>query len=414
MAWANKGSWRGVPFGTRQMEDTGGAREIIHRYPGRATQDSESLGTHGKRFVFDAIVIGDGYSDARSELEEALNESGPGTLVHPVYGKRICVLAEPYKIVENTKAIGGATISLVFEEVDEQPAPALSLDTAGLVKIRVASVNASLDNLDGYSVDGPNFLQQAVADILAGPTALTGTLSRINNQIDAQLNLIDDISGAIDDFVAEITNLARTPAELFIKLKGLQNSIIGAIAAAGFDTSRNRGDLVNDRARTRLAVRSVNALSKFGDTLPEVEGTTVVRTQQRANQRKLVDLIEANALAETVGALSDIDIPGRDQAESVHDTINALFDRIMERGTISDETDQALRGLKAVYSLHLRRRTLSSRGLGRFTPKTTTPALALAYHLYGDSRREQEVIDVNEIDHPLFVPGDIELSIANG
>ncbi len=118
-------------------------------------------------------------------------------------------------------------------------------------------------------------------------------------------------------------------------------------------------------------------------------------------------------MAETVGALSDIDIPSRTQAEKVHETIGALFDRIMERGTISDETDQALRGLKAAYALHLRRRTLSSRGLGRFTPKQTIPALALAYHLYGNSRREQEIIDINEVDHPLFVLGDVELSVAN-
>jgi prophage DNA circulation protein len=41
------------------------------------------------------------------------------------------------------------------------------------------------------------------------------------------------------------------------------------------------------------------------------------------------------------------------------------------------------------------------------------PALVIAQHLYGDSLRETEIIDRNDVRNPCRVPGGVELEVLS-
>lgn len=405
------GSFRGVRFRTRSVESQGGGLNILHEFAGDLPAQAEPMGRHTARFSIDAIIGGENYDAALAALVEELDTPGPGKLIHPYWGERTVALAEPYRIVESTAEGGIARVTLVFAEVGEQPEPPFSVDTQGILEGLRDAVNDSLSpNL--FDLDGPNFIADAVNAILAGPRSVTATLAKVNSRISQTIGSIDSISNAIDDFTSELQTLLATPASLWTSIKGLQNSLFRLLDVAGFDTSSKRGDEVDNLARSRVALQSLNTIAKFGDGQDDVEATTGNREKQRDNQRELIDLVEVSGLAEGAVAIGALPLDNPEQAADIVEQVGDLFDRILERGTISDETDQRLRSLRSTFYRRMQEQAVTAPVLVRYTPPQTIPALALAYQLYGDATREQDIIDRNRIAHPLFVPGSVELQVS--
>ncbi|PKP89103.1 MAG: hypothetical protein CVT77_18750 [Alphaproteobacteria bacterium HGW-Alphaproteobacteria-16] len=76
-----KGSFRGVPFVTREHEASGGRRLVSHEFPQADLPVLEDLGKRAKLFVLDCYVLGADHIDQANRLADALEAAGAGTLI---------------------------------------------------------------------------------------------------------------------------------------------------------------------------------------------------------------------------------------------------------------------------------------------------------------------------------------------
>ncbi|WP_407529439.1 DNA circularization N-terminal domain-containing protein [Methylobacterium oryzisoli] len=90
MSWRDSlrpASFRGVVFQIQASTKGGGRRGITHEFPKRDEPLDEDLGRRARRRTVTAYLIGDDYDAQADELEEALEQEGPGLLVHPTMGQ---------------------------------------------------------------------------------------------------------------------------------------------------------------------------------------------------------------------------------------------------------------------------------------------------------------------------------------
>lgn len=404
-------SFRDVSFLVESTDDEGGARNIIHEFPGREEAFAEPSGKYPRRFTIEAHLIGGDFEQRLRDLEEALQEPGAGKLIHPQRGDLYCALDAPYHVKRSTRELGMVRVSMVFTEAGTNLAPRVLPDTSTDALAKAVTAKSAMQSRVP-DLDGPDFLNTAAAAILNGPGGFVPQLSVVNNKINAAFGIIDLVSRQITAFSNEVTTLLNTPATLALKLQGLLNAVVSALAAAGIDL--NRGDKQRNVARVGSVLAFLTTMGTFGDSLSAVPETTPTREQEAANQAALTDLIEASAVIEGVSVLVDIPLDNTDQAGDLLDQVGAIFDRIEERGTVDDAQGQALRDLRAAFYAHLLSETAELKALGRYTPPVTVPALVLAYQLYGDSTLAEDIIERNGIAHPGFLPGGVELVVADG
>lgn len=107
-------SFRGVSFGVTADESEGGRRTVTHEFPQREAPYVEDLGGAPRRFTVQAFVLGSDYMSRRDALEAALQQPGPGTLVHPWYGEVQVSQTAPYKVRHSAQDGGMAVFQLFF------------------------------------------------------------------------------------------------------------------------------------------------------------------------------------------------------------------------------------------------------------------------------------------------------------
>ncbi len=89
MAWKDTllpASFRGVGFEVLRTRDHGERAVVEHEYPYRDGSEVEDMGRKARRISITAVVWGPAYEAALEKLGKALDERGPGELVHPVFG----------------------------------------------------------------------------------------------------------------------------------------------------------------------------------------------------------------------------------------------------------------------------------------------------------------------------------------
>lgn len=79
-------SWRGVPFAVEVDTYRGGRRIALHEYPYRDDPWPEDTGRATRRIAITGFLLGDDVFDQRSALIAALEQPGPGTLIHTSFG----------------------------------------------------------------------------------------------------------------------------------------------------------------------------------------------------------------------------------------------------------------------------------------------------------------------------------------
>lgn len=397
-------SFRGVPFFVEENGRSGGRRLQVDEYRGREDNDVQDLGRKARSFSVTAYVLGDDYLDARDAVITAVEAAGPGTLVLPYYRADIRALCESYQANDSRTEGGIGAISLVFREKPTLiTSPIVIPELESLVESAATlTVDAVVADLDAsYSVDGePLFAQESLstdAGAVAkayldqvGPviTATSGSLDQAGTAIQELANLDTQIRA----IVADVASLVREPSELIDRL---------ADAVASF------------AATTEAARREVfQALLLVYDTpdQPLADGDTPTRERERQNQAVLGSALRIQALMECTRSIALIEYATIDDAEADRDDLIQRIDD--ERQTANDNVFTALTDARAAVV----RAVPGDENLARVTTvtrKIATPAVVLAYDLYGDANRDQEILDRNpDQRHPGFLVGDIEVLSA--
>lgn len=383
--WRDKlqdATFRDVPFHVERASTEGGRRQVIHEFPKAPKAQVEDMGAGVEWFVVDAFTLGDNWDQDRDRLLAALRSAGPGRLVHPYLGE-LTVSVGRWRHSEGWDEGRYARITIDFIQADNTVYPQPVADTRGNARAAAeAGIAASRDNFGTrYDVSAqPSFVAEgAVGPVTDIVTSIGGLANTVATVPDTVASLVSDVS-RISEAVA---SLVFAPLELADAIVGLYHSLRNAIESP---------------------LAALDALGTlFGWGLPDVPGTTPARNQQRINQDALVQLVRQLAVMEAINAAADAAYVSYDDAVGVRGDLIDAVDSIVE--SVDDSALYfALTAARAAMAIDLNARGAARPRVVDLTLSETVPALALAYSLYADASRADEIVARNALRDPLFVP----------
>ncbi len=420
MAQLFTASFRGVTFHVEGSSVSAGRRTVTHQFPMRDDPFTEDLGRGARSYQITGFVLGDDYIDQVQRLRAALEESGPGTLVHPELGE-MQVVADGSCTINFDQVLRRAQVSMAFIEAGRVEFPKTSVATQYASRLSADALSqsaidafASTINLSGV----PDFVKDALqGDLLDA----LGILS--NAEISAALGLVDSLS-----------SLANTIVD-FVDFdpKAFATKLMGAVGLSGLATSVAGWQNVG-RSLTTLfdSLHSDKEEPVYGPVKPQ---SAIVIESNRAATYELFRaavLVQAIGVSSLIGTDSDSSAqdsalrPGaavdeyEDDSSDARPTISydeikqsqsMIVDRLEDEmlATASDEVFMCLRQSATAVSQDLSDRADGAARLSIFTVGGSLPACVVAKDYYGDAARAREITVRNAVTNPLFCPNQLRL-----
>lgn len=420
--WENlrPASFRGVAFEVESHSESGGRRVELHEYPLRDTPYAEDLGKKAGKWQIEAFLVNgkSGYAERRDKLREALNASGPGTLIHPYLGE-LSVSVDGYSLKETTREGGYCTFSISFVEAGQPVEPDVEKDTAANVldKAEAAKEAATAGFLDEYMplLEDLEGLAGKVPALLSEATAFLGTplsiLSRAQSAASSVLALPDRLASRLLGYLGTIRQLGG------IATSGLKMNALTALLgkkSAGTASSwlvTSNGVIAGIVGKTSWPQAGGGSIGG-GTPSPETPGVVASTVANRA-ETPLIDLIAAGAVIEAAIESADSDYGTADDALASRDAVIDAIDEV-QRANCSDAVFTALSELAVAVNEDLTTRGAELPKLGSATLFMSMPALAASYRLYGDVGQADAIVARNRIRHPGRVPGGVPLEVIRG
>lgn len=393
MAWQDQyretATFRDVPFFVDDADTSSGRRAQLTEFPLRDEPQLDDLGRRARRFELNAYVIGADYMAARDRLIEALEMPGPGLLVHPYHGE-ITVQIGEVSWSESTRNGGMCTFRIECWKATDAKFPTIAPDTQqqAATRIDAAQLACAAAFAETFSADGqPQRVGIAAGDLVQSAIDAIGAVASRISTVPAELTTL---TGLVDRASSAVTSLVFAPAELADQLMGLVRQI--TVAAQ----------------RPFAAYEALRAVFGWGGDLDAVPDSTPSSAAQARNQAALVQLVQQLVTLEAARAASQSEFDSADDALGARDALIAQIDTLSE-ADIDDQQYQTLTAARAAVSRDLSDRGAQLPSLVRIELPASLPALTLAWALYADADRGDELVARNGLRDPLFVPSGVTL-----
>lgn len=228
--WASglrQASWRGKTFAVHESRIRKGRRVSVHVYPFRDDVWVEDLGRGVRKFGFRAFLIGDDVLQQSAAMQQAVEQPGPGTLIHPSLGSLNCSVIE---FSARESAERGRVVELEFEFIETAKPlyPSLVQSTQAGVKAAASGTWAALASDFQNDVvkplqEGAQVVEKAtqtvakwtgVATHLAGDASMmvrsvSGLVGNFGRYSSAGMTLLQSSSATVSSLLSGVTT-ART------------------------------------------------------------------------------------------------------------------------------------------------------------------------------------------------------------
>jgi len=118
-----RASFRGANFYVETDSKASGRRVALHEYPKRDQPYGEDMGRRARRHTVEGYLVmsprNQDYRGDRDALVQALEQEGPGQLVHPLLGNEQCI-CDTYSVSESRERGGYCTFHMLFIEAGSQ------------------------------------------------------------------------------------------------------------------------------------------------------------------------------------------------------------------------------------------------------------------------------------------------------
>lgn len=383
-------SFRGVPFQVSAADGSGGRRTQVNEYPQRDKPYAQDLGRATRRPSFDAFVVGDDYVDKANALIGALEEFGPGTLIHPWLGSmQVSVLEDGYRYRFN-QALGVCEFQLSFVESGDLVFPSSAQSTAALSR-------QAANTLETASVN--EFA--AVFEVLGTVNYMaTKALSTYGQVLSFMSNPAFALGGLIGfaDLPSNLTSLGALLGQSI----NLGWSFAGLVDLSGLASD---GTLTQSDATTVPLCRGLVRMATDPALAAPAAQTyaTPIAKQIAANDAAILAHSRQLLLVQAAGLSSYCACAVYDDIEALKNELVAALDAETLQ-TSNDDTYQALVAARSAVFADLTARSRNSARLLTITPPDVLPLLAIAYDYYEDAGRDLEIAQRNKISNPGFVP----------
>ena len=357
-------SFRGAGFSFDVTGAEFGRRIVVHEYPDADVPDIEDLGREARRYTLQGWVIaGPGnsfnYRADRDALMQALDQPGPGVLVHPYLPDVKNVVVDEWSMAETIAEGGMARFNMTFIGVDGVTGTQVAPNTPAQVQSAalVVQENSAAALSAQYNVSNYNDVPEAEGQ-------LTDLLSSVGGTATAIAEVIENppqISTLIQSLIDPIINAAQL-RELF--------SIVTEQPASSAASQQNRQALT-----TAIQVEAVMTACTLSSNTTYTSST--------------------EALA---------------QLQVLQDAIDAIA------ANVDDATYVALEDLSAATAADVQARAANLATLTTVTLPESMPAIVLAQRLYGAANcvaAEVDILARNAIANPAFLPSGVPLEVLS-
>ncbi len=400
-----KASFRGIEFEVTDRSWTSGRRVQKHEYPNKEVGWVEDLGKKMESFPITAFVIGDNYEVQRDALKEACCREGPGILVHPDYGS-IEVVCESISVKETVQR-RTAVFELTFCESGEKGTASISMDYSE----NVVSASSTVSSISKESfvqnfvlpssIDELTSLVGSVGDVCS--SAIDDVSMQMNpfseeaSEVKGSLSKLVDASGAALDLKTDAQSLLNTPDALAAQI----DAVFSAVSSLS-------GKSTNSFKTVRQLSSASHASEKAIDSNDEALAEKKAMQQVEALTKQLVVAKEAELMTQ-------IDFEAAEEATSF---MNMFLEDVEEIETNEEmepttEVVQTLRDLREAVVAFVREIVLELPRTRTIQMPDKIPSLVLAYDLYEDLSRADEIVKKNKIQHPAFVPANTDLKVLS-
>ena len=372
-------SFRGIKFSVIVAEEKDATAYAVHRFPGQFDKKAvpEKIGPDPRFYPIQAILIGESRYFTLSLLKSAKARKGPGKLIHPTAGMIDAYLAS-VSSVERIDKLGMIRLKLEFIEAPED---LRSKNVFDRISSHLSKAKALLDDAAARFIEA-----FSIIDMPAYLVAQTASLVQSVRQILISENGIGRFGPAIGNLdlasrslSSETKSLMAAPARLAqdiaARIKNLEGSEerISTIRSLEKLRGPERVELSKNADALMSLAYSAIFISEAKDLVLHIEGKKLSPSKVRVILKNLEEMLYL--------ALSKSDYEGGLSLQTFHGELkNWILNDVEYLQKIST---------RKIYQ--------------------DTPALILAWKLYGDLNKEGEIIDRQDADNPLKIAGNIEV-----
>lgn len=211
MAWKDDlqdASFRGVPFECITTKDAVSKSQAIHQAPYSDEAIIEDMGKDPRKISIQAVFTGENYKAELDNLLLALDETGTGELIHPIYG--LCIASVlSYSVDHDAENVDACYVSIEFVLGKDQqrnlfvPVTTVeSIDTAAIIDAPSDALETTLEQLENTDT---NQFFTVVTAIRNGINAARSYLNLGKNTINDLLSPANYIVGLVDDISQLVT-----------------------------------------------------------------------------------------------------------------------------------------------------------------------------------------------------------------
>lgn len=380
--------FRGVPFLFDESEVTSGRKTVVHEFVNSNRRFVEDLGLLNKTFSVRGIIGGNTYIADRDSLIRALETPGPGLLTHPVFGV-LNVVAEPYTLSEVQSELGRAIFDMEFSIAQDPILPQALISSAATVSNQASGLYQAIPDQFSTIYVGGNT-----------PANYQSVLQRLNAVVAVYVKTSSGFTGDPDFINPFFTGLSLFNEN---KLSLINNS--SELARQLVNLAISLDNLANTPQQRFNFGKS---LFDFGDADVVINPVTQELIDRLANQDAVNDTVQLTGLVNCYRATPLLDFLTIDDVNDTRKILDDKYNDIVN----DDGSTQTTKNQLAVIRTDVRKfLDEESKNVFRTTDVTTTqvPATVLTYQYYGSTELLDQIIELNQIDNPVFVQGDIML-----
>ena len=396
------GWFRDVQLRIDSASINGGRKTAKKQFPNRDTQTIEDLGLRPRTYGLQIVIapetsvsggitnVRQGYFEYRDELIAALEQKGPGQLIHPLYGRIENVVATTFSLNEDFSDFGRSRISVVFEVSNDTGIPRqTNTELSQLTSLNSAITDAvNTDISENFSVltKFKNNFGDAVDKVNAIIDAAVESTSFLGATADA----INEFNSDIGALSANVNSLITAPASLATSINNLFSNIDGL-----FGTAEN------------TAKAFIGLFGFGGNDEDDINQSTAGRIQRARNRAVLNGAVNAQALGFAYTNTSQITFETVRDIEEAADELEIQYQAVVVSGA-SAEVIAAVTEMRVVVQQFFDEQKLTAKQI--ITIDTNVmPARVLSYQYYGESESADQIIDLNGITDVSFVEGPVEI-----
>jgi len=382
-------SFRGVTFSVEGHELEGGKRVVPHRFPFRPKAVVEDLGQVEDQYEINAFLVGDDYPTRRDRLLAALAEDGAGELVHPYHGTKRVVAAR-WRLVERSSERRVCRILMTFVEASELTSPVAIADPAASTRVDAEILR---------DVAGDAFED----DLLA---TLKPNAAKEGAAFGTGLACTDLLAWDLFGLPAKAAAWTRDVLEL-------ADTALALLSSPGQFVGTLQGIFLDMQAAVGSRLVLLELL--FGLCEREAHRDRPFLTEGASaddGADAIAALLARMAAAEAAKVATSITWGSYEEATAARDRLVRLVDELAEDAP--DDVYAALATLQATVTESLPPPESDLPRITTITLPRARPALVVAYALYDDVDRADEIVERNHAPNPCALPSGVPLQVLVG